>query len=311
VSRDRVNSDRARHDLGGKTFVITGGNAGLGYFAGEQLAARGARVVLTSRNPQRGEAALSALRRQVPDADVLTVPLDLADLSSVHAAAAALSELGPIHGLVTNAGATEGKESQRTADGFELMFGTNHLGHFALIADLLPTLLATKGSRVVHLGSISHGFFSLDLDDPMNERGYQSFRAYGRSKLAVMVFGFELDRRLREAGHETQSLVAHPGFSIDQLTTDRRGVTPAGSAPAFAGRLLGGVIQGKDAGARPVVRAATDAYLRGGEYLGPSGWQQLTGGPAVRRAKPRAHDIAIAYRLWRLSEQLTGTRIEL
>jgi NAD(P)-dependent dehydrogenase (short-subunit alcohol dehydrogenase family) len=297
-------------DLAGTTAVVTGGNAGLGYFASEQLAARGARVVIACRNSEKGRAAVTSIERNVRGAEVLTVPLDLASLSSVEAAVRTLTGLGPIHALVANAGVTSSKAGDITSDGFEIMFGTNHLGHFALIAGLLPAL-AEGPSRIVHLGSISHRFYRLDLDDPMGADGYQSFRAYARSKLAVMTFAFELDRRLREAGSDAQSVVAHPGFSIDQLAPDRPGITPRNGAPTVLRAIMRSMVQGKDAGARPTVHAATDPYLRGGEYVGPSGWQQLTGAPTVRKPKPWARDRAIAVRLWSLSEGLTGTRIDL
>jgi NAD(P)-dependent dehydrogenase (short-subunit alcohol dehydrogenase family) len=300
------------HDLVGRTVVVTGGNAGLGYFTAEQLARRGARVVIAGRNEQKANAAIASLHREVEDLRAPSfVLLDLADLGSVQRAAKRLAELGSIDVLVANAGITEGSADAVTADGFESMFGTNHLGHFALIAHLLPTMIATPRSRIVHLGSISHRFHPLALEQQDAPERFRSFRTYGRSKLAVMTFAFELDRRLRAAGQDTRSIVAHPGFAVDELTPARPGVTPDARARALVRTTFGSFSQGKDAGAWPIVMAATDDYLRGGEYVGPAGWQQLRGRPRVVEAKAWSRDRAVAARLWALSESLTGVSIRL
>lgn len=299
-------------DLIGRTIVVTGGNAGLGYFTAEQLARRGARIVIASRNESKANAAIDSLRREV---DGIVPPsfvhLDLADLTSVSRASKELAVLGSIDVLVANAGITEGTAESVTADGFESMFGTNHLGHFALISALLPSILATPSSRIVHLGSISHRFYALDLEPHDPPERFRSFRSYARSKLAVMTFAFELDRRLRAAGHDTRSIVAHPGFALDELTAVRPGITPESRPGPAVQTTLRSFAQGKDAGAWPIVMAATDDYLRGGEYVGPAGWQQLHGRPRVIAAKAWARDPVVAARLWALSEDLTGTSIRL
>jgi NAD(P)-dependent dehydrogenase (short-subunit alcohol dehydrogenase family) len=298
-------------DLLGKTVVVTGGNAGLGYFTAEQLARRGARIVIAARTESKATAAIASLRRQVDDVQPpLFVHLDLADLASVARAARELSDLPAIDVLVANGGITQGTAHSVTADGFESMFGTNHLGHFALISGLLPSLVATRHARIVHLGSISHRFYPLALESRESER-FRSFRSYARSKLAVMTFAFELDRRLRSAGHNTRSIVAHPGFALDELTAVRPGITPENRPPAVVQAALATFAQGKDAGARPIVMAATDEYLRGGEYVGPAGWQQLRGRPRVTTAKAWSRDPSAAARLWALSESLTGASIRL
>jgi NAD(P)-dependent dehydrogenase (short-subunit alcohol dehydrogenase family) len=289
--------------LTGKTFVVTGGNAGLGYYTSEFLARRGASVVIAARNEQKASAAITSIRTHAPKSSVHWVKLDLADLGSVEAAAAELSA-GPIDGLILNAGVTGQARRGVTADGFELMFGTNLLGHFALAARLAPTLLATSGSRVVSLGSISHEFFDLDLDDLQSD-DYSSFRAYGRSKLAAMLFAFELDRRLRKAGHSTRSLVAHPGFALDGLSAPRPGIGATRSNP-FVRTALQTFAQGKDAGALPIVRAAADPVAQGGDYWGPDGWRQLRGAPSVVGARTRSRDIRTASTLWSVAETLTG-----
>ncbi|CAD6000915.1 SDR family NAD(P)-dependent oxidoreductase [Agreia sp. COWG] len=299
-------------DLAGRTMVVTGANAGLGYFAAEQLAARGAHIVIASRSETKAHSAIASLRTHVRALVPPTfVHLDLADLASVSRAASELTTMGPIDAVITNAGVLEGSAAGRTRDGFETMFGTNHLGHFALVALLLPALRASPGSRVVHLGSISHRFYALDLDDPQQQRRFTSFRAYARSKLAVMTFAFELDLRLKAAGLDVRSIVAHPGFAVDQLTPTRRGVTPVEPGGTTLKTVLRTVSQGKDSGAEPIVFAATDDYLRGGEYVGPAGWQQLRGRPRVTAAKDWSRDRATAARLWAISETLTGTSIAL
>ncbi|MBF4634446.1 SDR family NAD(P)-dependent oxidoreductase [Agreia pratensis] len=299
-------------DLVGRTVVVTGGNAGLGYFTAEQLARRGARLVIASRNEAKANLAIGSLLREVENIERPSfVHLDLADLASVSRAADELADLPSIDVLVANAGITEGTADSKTVDGFESMFGTNHLGHFALISQVMPALLATAGSRIVHLGSISHRFFALDLDDDGSPERFRSFPSYSRSKLAVMTFAFELDRRLREAGHDTLSIVAHPGFALDELTPTRHGVGPSTRPHAVVQAPLRTFAQGKDAGAWPIVLAATDGYLRGGEYIGPAGWQQLRGRPRITSAKAWSRDPAVAARLWRLSEDLTGTSLTL
>jgi NAD(P)-dependent dehydrogenase (short-subunit alcohol dehydrogenase family) len=299
-------------DLLGRTVVVTGGNAGLGYFTAEQLSQRGARVVIASRNEAKAKRAIESLLREVENIEQPSfVQLDLADLASVSRAADELAELPSIDVLVANAGITEGTAEAKTVDGFESMFGTNHLGHFALISRLMPALLATAGSRIVHLSSISHRFFALDLEEHDSPERFRSFQSYSRSKLAVMTFAFELDRRLRQAGHETRSIVAHPGFALDELTPLRTGVGPDERPGAAVQTLLRSFAQGKDAGAWPIVLAATDEYLRGGEYVGPAGWQQLRGRPRVTSAKAWSRDRTVAARLWQRSEELTGTSLTL
>jgi NAD(P)-dependent dehydrogenase (short-subunit alcohol dehydrogenase family) len=304
-------------DLTGRTVIVTGGTGGLGYWASEQLAAAGGSVVIAARNADRGAAALRSLEAHVPGADARFVRLDLADLSSIADAAAELSALPRIDALIANAGVLASHGRQTTADGFEAMIGTNFLGHFALIGRMLPALVAEPTptptpTRIVHLGSISHEFFRLDLDDLQSSTGrFREFRTYGRSKLAVMTYGFELDRRLRLAGATAASLVAHPGYSIDELAPRRDILPTPKSAPAALRAVSRVIAQGKDAGAWPIVAAATDSGAAGGQYWGPAGWRQLRGRPAVVGAKPYARDPAIARRLWAAAEHLTGVTYDL
>jgi NAD(P)-dependent dehydrogenase (short-subunit alcohol dehydrogenase family) len=293
----------------GKTFVVTGGNAGLGYFASEQLAGAGAKVVLASRSEEKAHAAVRAITDRVPGAEVSFVRLDLASLDSVRDAADELSALARIDGLIENAGVVmAGRERQQTADGFELMFGTNHLGHFALTAHLFPRLLATPGARIVTLGSGSTRMVRVRPDDLQSERSYSSFGAYGRSKHATQAFGFELDRRIRAAGLDLMALVAHPGSTQDGLSPHRTGVnepsvrTRLRHAAAFA---LGG---SKVGGAHPIVRAATDPDATGGQYWGRA--TPIGGRPVLNTPVASSHGAEFGRHLWDYSERATGVRFE-
>jgi NAD(P)-dependent dehydrogenase (short-subunit alcohol dehydrogenase family) len=287
--------------------VVTGATAGLGYFAAERLAAQGHRVVVAARDPERAVRAADAIRDRVAGAEVETVDLDLADLGSIRSGADALAAGGPVDVLLANAGVVGQRRRRTTADGFELQFGTNHLGHFALVSHLMPALTAAPAARVVHLGSISHRWVRLDLDDPMMVSSYSSYVAYARSKLAVMSFGFELDRRLRAAGSTVSSVVAHPGFSWESLSDPRPPVVEPRRPPAVVTSAMHTFSQGKEVGAEPLVHAATAPGVAGGEYWGPAGWFQLTGAPALVAAQRHARDESVAQRLWRVSAALTTT----
>ncbi|KQS07811.1 hypothetical protein ASG04_11500 [Curtobacterium sp. Leaf183] len=293
-----------------RTVVVTGASAGLGYHAAEQLAAAGHRVVLATRSAERADAAARSIRQQVPTAVLEHLHVDLADLESVRAAATALQDLGPVDALLNNAGVVGSRAERATAQGLELQVGTNHLGHFAFTGLVLPMLERT-GGRVVHLGSIAHRWATLDRRDPLGAGHYSGYRQYGRSKLAVMLFGFELAERLADAGSAVSSVVAHPGLALDSLGPSRPLVTPARDEPAWTrpGERL--VAQGKDAGALPLVHATVGAGVRSGEYWGPGGAFQLRGPAAVVRAEPRAHDRTEAARLWQASEQASGVAFAL
>ena len=293
-----------------RSVVVTGASAGLGYHAAEQLAAQGHRVVLATRNPERGAAAERSIREHVDDADLAHLHLDLADLGSVREAATELRLLGPVHALLNNAGVVGSARPQRTAQGFELQVGKNHLGHFAWTALALPALDQDTG-RVVHLGSIAHRFASLDRSEPLAVGRYEGHRQYARSKLAVMLFGFELAQRLGDAGSRVRSVVAHPGLALDAAAPPRPGVAPTRSEPAWMRAGSGWVAQGKDAGAWPLVHAAVGDGVRSGEYWGPAGPLQFAGRPALVPARPRAHDRTAAARLWTASERATGVAFAL
>ena len=285
-------------DQTGRVAVITGANTGLGFETAAALAGRGARVVLAVRDVAKGGAAAGRISAASPNADVAVRELDLTSLDSIRAAAERLrSEHDRIDLLINNAGVMFTPKSV-TEDGFELQFGTNHLGHFALTGLLLDRLLAVPGSRIVTVRSMGHRAGTIDFDNLQWQRGYSRARAYGRSKLANLLFTYELQRRL--AGSPTLAAAAHPGASSTELSRN---------TPAWM-RLVTGPFeltsQGADMGALPTLRAATDPGVRGGEYFGPGGFAELRGYPKVVTSNARSHDAAVQRRLWSVSEELTG-----
>jgi NAD(P)-dependent dehydrogenase (short-subunit alcohol dehydrogenase family) len=300
---------RALPDLTGRTYAVTGGNAGIGYFISEQLAAAGGHVMILGRNVDRVRAAIEAIGRRVAGANVTAIPLDLADLESVTAAAAALTGLDRLDALIQNAGISQpGRERRTTRQGFELAVGTNHLGHFALTAQALPVLSATPGSRIVPIGSIMTKTAKFDLDDLQSERSYAQQKPYTQSKHAVQMFGFELDRRLRAAGADIRSIVAHPGLGLDGASPVREGINEPSTLARVSARLLSPVAQGKHRSAWAAVRAAVDSDAVGGQYYGPA-HGLVHGGigkPQLRQPPKVDLDPQLAARLWTLSQELTG-----
>lgn len=293
----------------GSVVLVTGGNAGIGYFVAEQLSASGAAVVLGSRDPTKAEVAMASIRARVPDARVRAVRLDLADLSSLETTVEAL-DVERLDAVVHNAGvALDDPPRRATADGYELMFGTNHLGHFALTQRLMPLLSAAPAARIVTMGSFAAKSERLDLDDLQSQKDYRPKRTYGRSKLAQMYFGIELDRRLRAAGSTVASVVVHPGGALDSLTPSR---------PPLHARTLGArvkaapaalLVQGKDAGAWPAVRAVLDPVVRGGQLWGPRVFG-LRGDPRREPVWNHLADTSVAARLWEASGELTGLGLD-
>ncbi|MEU1626720.1 SDR family NAD(P)-dependent oxidoreductase [Streptomyces sp. NPDC020096] len=289
----------------GKNFLVTGGNAGIGYFVAEQLAGTGATVVLGSRDAAKAEAAVASIRSRLPGAHVRHLRLDLADLSSLKTSVDAL-QLDRLDAVVHNAGVLLDEPQRReTKDGNELTFGTNHLGHFALTHWLAPLLSAAHASRVVITGSFVGKSAELDLDDLQATRDYRPKRAYGRSKLAQMLFGFELDRRLRAVGSTTLSVVTHPGGALDSLTPSRPSVHVRTAGERLRGLPVGILLQGKEAGAWPAVRAVLDPSVVGGQLWGPRLFG-LRGAPRLEPVQGHLADTALAARLWAASRDLTG-----
>lgn len=297
-----MDSASLSRDLLGRTMLVTGANAGIGYWCAEQLAARGARVLLGCRSPERAATAVTAIREQAPDADLRVLPLDLGALDSVRSAAAGIGER--IDAVICNAGVKAADRSARTSDRFDLMVGTNFLGHFALVAQLEPTL--APDARVVAVGSIAHRFATLEpatLDAPWTG---SSLRQYGRSKAALMAFTFELSRRW--SGSSRIAVCAHPGYAVDPLTPPRPGLAEVSGvvrALSVPTRLL---VQGKDGGALPVVHAATAADVKNGDYWGPGGLLEFRGAPARVAASDEVRSAAIGAALCAASESITGVR---
>jgi NAD(P)-dependent dehydrogenase (short-subunit alcohol dehydrogenase family) len=285
----------------GRTFLVTGGNTGIGYFVVEQLASTGATVVLGSRDATRAAAAMAAVRARVPGARVRHLRLDLADLASLEST---VDELDRLDAVVCNAGVYLDEPARReTADGNELMFATNHLGHFVLVRWLAPLL--EDGGRVVTTGSFVARSAPLDLEDLQSTADYEPDRAYARSKLAQMLFAVELDRRLRAAGSTVVSVVNHPGGALDSLTPSRPPVHVRTAGQRLRGLPAGLVLQGKQAGAWPAVRAVLDPSLRGGELCGPRVFG-MRGAPRVEPVRGRLADPGLAAGLWTATAELTG-----
>jgi NAD(P)-dependent dehydrogenase (short-subunit alcohol dehydrogenase family) len=291
-------------DLHAKTAVVTGANSGLGYQTALALAGAGATVVLACRNQAKGEEALSRVRETHPASRAELASLDLADLSSVRAFASAFAETHDGLDILVNNAGVMAIPHRRTADGFEMQFGTNHLGHFALTGLLLPSLLARPAPRVVTVSSIMHVIGRINFRDLQHERMYSKWMAYGEAKLANLLFAFELDRRARAAGLDLTSAAAHPGYASTNLQT--AGPLMAGNAARARGmEVLNRVIGQSDAaGALPTLFAATADGVRGGQFFGPD--LVLRGGPARSPSMPWAHSRRVASRLWDVSQELTG-----
>jgi len=285
----------------GRTAVVTGATSGIGFEAATVLAQRGTAMVLACRDPQRGKDAADRITAAAPGASVTVVRLDLASLASVTEAA---QEIRAGHErldlLINNAGVMFPPYSA-TADGFELQFGTNHLGHFALTGLLLDRLLTVPGSRVVTVSSNMHKVGRIDFADLASQRRCRRVAAYAQSKLANLMFSYELQRRLAAAGVPTAALAAHPGTARTSLTRH----LPAGLE--LGNRTFGRPFaQSAAMGALPTLRAATDPAARGGQYYGPGGWLEMMGYPRLVSGTARARDSQAQRRLWQESEGLTG-----
>jgi NAD(P)-dependent dehydrogenase (short-subunit alcohol dehydrogenase family) len=289
-------------DQQGRIAVVTGANSGIGLEAARELARAGGRLVLACRSTAKGVAAAESIRATVPGAELDVEALDLTSLDSVRAFAGRYAH-ERLDLLINNAGVMASPYS-KTADGFELQLGTNHLGHFALTGLLLGKLLATPRARVVTVSSTAHKFGRIDFDDLQSERSYQRWRAYGQSKLANLLFALELDRRLRASGADVLSVAAHPGYAATNL---QFAVTPS-RIERLGSQVLNRVYaQGADRGALPTLYAAT-AEIPGGSFVGPDGFQEMRGKPKVVTPTRSARDPQKAQRLWDVSEQLTGVQ---
>jgi NAD(P)-dependent dehydrogenase (short-subunit alcohol dehydrogenase family) len=290
----------------GTTAVVTGGNSGIGYHTALELARHGATVTLAVRSPEKGEAAAARIRDSAADAKVEVARLDLSSLESVREFAETWQ--GPLGLLVNNAGLMSPPRHQQTQDGFELQFGTNHLGHFALTGRLLPALLAAPSPRVVTVSSIAHHNGSPAVLDGNPAERYHPSTTYGNSKLANLLFAFELQRRASRAGAALTSTAAHPGVSATNLIPSEQGLGSARVVRLLAPLVLRVLVQSAKAGAEPTLYAATAAEP--GSYTGPQGLRETRGRVGTARPSTAATDETLAATLWDLSEQLTSVRFD-
>jgi NAD(P)-dependent dehydrogenase (short-subunit alcohol dehydrogenase family) len=292
----------------GRLAVVTGANSGIGLIAARELARAGATVILACRDTAKADAAARDIKTKAPDAHVTVFGLDLASLQSVRDFAARFNaEHGSLDLLINNAGVMAVAPRRITADGFEMQFGTNHLGHFALTGLLLDKMQGREDARIVTVSSGAHRFGKMDFDDLMGEKKYRRWGAYGQSKLSNLLFTFELDRRLRASGSTVRALAAHPGYSATNLQA------AAAPQPDRFLMVISNAVwaQSAEMGALPTLYAATQSALEGGTYIGPDGFMEQRGHPAKVEARPSAYDEKDAARLWRVSEELTGVRFSL
>jgi NAD(P)-dependent dehydrogenase (short-subunit alcohol dehydrogenase family) len=293
--------------LTGKTAIVTGANSGIGYYTALELARAGADVILACRNPEKGEAAAARINTEAPEHARFEC-LDLADFASVHAFAGRFKENhGALDILVNNAGVMAPPTRRVTAQGFELQFGVNFLGHFLLTTLLLTPLMNAKAPRVVQVSSVAHRRGSIAFSDLQSERYYRAWKAYQQSKLAMLIFALELQRRSDAGGWGLLSLAAHPGIAATELFANGAG---AKSPMARLTRLGAPLIrQSAAAGAWPLVMAATAPDAAPGAYYGPLGVLEFRGPPGIAQARPKARDPEVGARLWDMAETLTGERL--
>src|SRR6266850_4234073 len=287
----------------GRTAVVTGATGGLGYETAQALAKAGSEVILTGRDDRKGQSAIEKISREVTGARVSYEHLDLANLASIADFAQRMHARQSLDLLINNAGVMALPRRQTTADGFEMQFGTNYLGHYALTAQLLPLLRRAHQPRVVSLSSIAHRTGFIQFSDLQGERFYSPWKAYNQSKLAMLMFALELQRRSDAAGWNLISNASHPGWARTDLFANGPGFGLISFASQFAAPLFS---QSAESGALPTLFAATSPQAEGGGYYGPNGLYELRGPPAPARIMPQARDKAAAAQLWDVSQQLTG-----
>jgi NAD(P)-dependent dehydrogenase (short-subunit alcohol dehydrogenase family) len=296
-------------DQSGRTVLVTGANSGLGLHTARALVARGARVLMACRSPERGDAAVQETNEEAAGGGTAElVVLDLSDLASVHSAASEVrARTGDALDVLVNNAGVMATPHQTTKDGFELQLGTNHLGHAALTWLLMPALRQRPGARVVTVSSTLHNRGGLDVTDlNFERRRYDAWASYAQSKTANLLFAFELDRRARAAGLDLLSLAAHPGLSDTELMGNMMRSRGAGLISTVVDKAVGLVSQPAQRGALPQLYAATAPGVDGGQFWGPDGFQQLRGNPKPVRASRQASDPGTAARVWELTAELTG-----
>lgn len=285
-------------DQRGKTFVVTGGNAGIGFATADTLAAKRARVIVGCRSEEKAQEAIVSIRSRHPEADVSALPLDLANLASVRACAERLAvEVPALDGLINNAGVMM-TPRERTKDGFEMQFGTNMLGHFALTGLLFPLLARAPAARIVSLSSLGHWFGRIEFDNLSAERDYRPLHAYAQSKLATLIYAYELQRRLQRIGSSILSVAVHPGVTHSGL----------GRYAWWIQTVLRLYGQSTHEGALPSLMALVDPQVKGGAFIGPGGFLTFKGAPRQQRSSHRSQSAELGAKLWDRAQQMTGVR---
>ncbi|PKP10416.1 MAG: short-chain dehydrogenase [Bacteroidetes bacterium HGW-Bacteroidetes-4] len=290
-------------DLTGKTIIITGANSGLGLEATRQLSLKGANVVMAVRNPDKGQRALQEIKAQYPKVRIDLMTLDLADLDSVHTFADEFQKkYSQLNVLINNAGVMFPPQRELSKQGFEIQFAVNHLGHFALTGLLLKRLKASSGSRVVSQSSMAHKMMGdIHFSDLHGEKNYQKMKYYAQSKLANLLFTYELDRQFKAHNIDAIATASHPGLSATNLFRS------SGTLVGFFSSLIG---RKASWGALPVLRAATEDSLSGSEFFGPNGWFEISGHPVLVNSTSKSHNTELARELWKVSEDLTGVNYD-
>lgn len=287
-------------DQAGKTVLITGSNSGTGFETAKEFAAKNGTVIIAVRNLEKGNAAAAKIKEDFPKADVKVMKLDLSSLKSVKKFAANfIAEHDRLDILINNAGVMVPPYS-KTEDGFELQFGTNHLGHFALTGLLLDLLLKTRNSRIVTMSSMAHKSGKINFDDLQREKKYNKMEAYGQSKVANLFFTYELQRKLEAIGSKTIAVAAHPGWSATNLGRHNKFFDIV--APIFGQSAL--------QGAWPLLYAATSSDVNGGDYFGPAGFMEIKGHPKKVESNAYSQNLKVAEQLWEKSVELTGVTFE-
>ncbi len=301
-------------DLTAKVVVVTGANSGIGLEAARELARHGATVVLACRSPQNADGAIASIRESLgaagASAKIEPMQLDLASLASVRAFAAQVTQKHPAIDVLCNNAGVMALPYRKTADGFEMQLGTNHLGHFALTALLFGALRNVKGSRVVNVSSMAHRTGRIDFDDLQGTKSYGKWSAYGQSKLANLLFTYELQRRVTKAGIDILSVACHPGYSATNLQfagPRLEGSSIGEKLSAFGNKAFA---QSAAMGALPTLYAAAAAGVKGGDFIGPDGFLGMAGHPKIAHSNARSHEVDTAARLFQISEELTGTRFD-
>ena len=292
-----------------RTVVITGANAGLGFQTALKLAHAGARIVMACRNLEKARKAQSDLLAQVPDAQTVVLPLDVSEPASIREFGRQFSDqIGELDILINNAGMVGGPLT-RNSVGSELQLVTNYLGAFELTGTLLPLFHDDAPARIVNVGSLAHRLAKLDLDDMNWEKSpYNEWKSYARSKLAVLVFTMELNRRLQQRSSKIIALGAHPGFAATEVGKNSAALNPTNPIGKWFNKRVESFIPPAAEAARPIIHAACSEDARGGDYYGPSGFLEIGGKPGRARVNPRATELDLGKRLWALSESMTGIR---